>query len=110
MIDIKKKWAVGYLDRFHGHYSFAVMHDGETGSKEDVIDVPTLEIAQQIVDDHHLTLKAKQLLEQAASHLCSDDPDRGDYCICGAHYDAYGMKHKRGCLYKRIKKFLKNSK
>lgn len=109
MIDIKKKWAVGCMDRFHGHYSFAVMHDGEVATEENIISVPTLEIAQQIVDDHNLTLKTKQLLKKATEYLCADDPDHGDYCGCGAYYSYNnGMKHKRGCLYVKIKKFLKD--
>lgn len=50
-------------------------------------------------------LDAVNLLEEAAEHLCAEDPEQGNYCRCGA-YVGRGESHRRGCLYVRIKSFL----
>lgn len=49
--------------------------------------------------------KAKKLLKLAASYMCSDDPEQGDYCRCGAYVGA-GESHKPRCAYISIQRFL----
>lgn len=50
--------------------------------------------------------QAIKLLKLAAEYLCADEPEQGDYCICGAYVGA-GESHKKGCFYSDVQRFLK---
>ena len=49
--------------------------------------------------------QTRRWLKRAADYLCSDYPEQGDYCRCGA-YVGDDEVHKKNCEYIKIIRFL----